>query len=145
MSWQKTARLAIAAFVLVFAVIVVLALRQRKQPAAAGQAPARKDSATTAETGRGVNELVNKEGKVLHNLTFESSATYPHGRKKLLRITLTLPDRGNRTVVVTADRDSLVGVGVGRKVEWMILPSLLMILTLAMFCWAPTSWIIFAT
>lgn len=108
MRWQTIARLAIAAFVIVFTVIVALALRQRKQPVSNEQVPARKDSKSTTESGPGVNERTNKEGKVVYTLRFESSVTYLDGRTKLLRITLTLPDRNNRTVVVTADEGELV-------------------------------------
>ena len=63
MSWQKKARLAIAAFVIVFIAIVVVALRHRKPPPAAAAAPERRDKDCVLENNQSGELHQSKNGK----------------------------------------------------------------------------------
>ncbi len=102
MSWQKTARFGLAAFVVVFGTIVFVALKQRK-PAAPVEAVVRlRDPNANAETSGGVWEQF-KDRKVVWSLKFDRQSSYPDGRTKLEGVTLRLPDRNGRTMVVTSD------------------------------------------
>ena len=82
MSWQKTARFGLAAFVVVFGTIVFVALKQRK-PAAPVEAVVRlRDSKASAETSGGVWEQF-KDRKVVWSMKFDRQSSYPDGRTKL--------------------------------------------------------------
>ncbi len=103
MSWQKKARLGIAVFVVVFIVVVAVALRQRRPAAPKTPLPVRTDPASLAEVhGGATHELTNKEGETTYRLQSTSEFVYPDGRAVVRGVTLTLPDRGGRSIVITA-------------------------------------------
>jgi lipopolysaccharide export system protein LptA len=94
MTWQKKARFAIAAFVVVFIAIVALALLQRKAPPTTAAPPDRKDKDCVLEnTGGGYTETA-KDGRIVYSIKFGAQCSYSDGRSKL----------GNG-VEVTADRN----------------------------------------
>lgn len=101
MRWQKAARLAIAAFVIVFAAVVFVALQRPAAPVARATTP-RTDPNTIAETlGKSTLRTTGTDGKVAYTLDFEGQLTYPDGRNVFKNATLTLPDRDGRTLTVT--------------------------------------------
>ncbi len=103
MRWQKIARILIAAFVIVFAGIVVYSMRQR-----AIVAPARtdevaiRDEKTVIESGKGKLETF-KDGKIVRRVDYEELLSYGEGKSKVRGITLHLSDRDGRPVLVKAD------------------------------------------
>lgn len=111
MRWQKAARLAIAAFVIVFAAIVVVALR-RPAPAARVEAPVRKSPETVAESGP--FKLERFDGETLKvAVQGEGQETYPDGRKVARNAVAKLPDRQGRTCEVFAPEMEMVAAGDG--------------------------------
>lgn len=113
MRWQKPARLAIAAFVIAFAAVVVVALRRSGPPKAAPTTP-RIDPQTIAETHAAagaplpVITRTGPDGKVSLTLAFEKQLTYPDGRNVFTRATITLPDNGGRSVTITGAEAELL-------------------------------------
>jgi lipopolysaccharide export system protein LptA len=109
MRWQKTARAAIAIFVIGFAALVFLAMRDRiAVPVISGPVPT-KDPDAVSTIGRGKIENV-RGGKVDFSLAFESQSSYKDQRSKFFGITLTLPDRDGRTITVTADEAEMTAL-----------------------------------
>lgn len=103
MSWQRTARLGIAAFVVVFAVIVFLALRRSRPPVEATTSP-RTDTEAVVQTRRGLDYRRTRDGKVLFTVSADEQLTYADGRTKLGgHPAITLPDRNGRTVKISGD------------------------------------------
>jgi lipopolysaccharide transport protein LptA len=103
MSWQRQARLGIAVFVVVFIAVVAIAMRQRKNVAPKAPLPVRVDDRSLAEThGGGHWEQMTKDGKTSFILDFKSQAVYQDGRTVQQDVTVTLPDRGGRTIAITA-------------------------------------------
>jgi LPS export ABC transporter protein LptC len=103
MRWQKTARLAIAIFIVVFAGVVFVAMRR----SGAVPAPAETldiDKKPVAQTLGGADwKRVDKAGKVLFSIRSQSQKMYDDGRNVFEHATLTLPDRDGRTITITAD------------------------------------------
>ena len=100
MRWQKTARLAIAAFVLVFAAVVVFTLRRPTTPKVPATTP-RKVEGTLAETHGGATyRSTDPTGKLQFEISFDGQLTYPEGRTVLTNAVITLPDRNGRTVKI---------------------------------------------
>ena len=103
MRWQKTARIVIAAFVIVFAGVVFYSMRQRAvAPSAAGNELRGIDEKATAQSGRGSSASL-KDGRVLNLVEYAKSLTYEGGRTKAFGVTLNLKDRDGRPVRMTAD------------------------------------------
>ena len=72
--------------------------------------PQREDPSSIAETRGGVtHERTNKEGKTTFKIHAESEFVYPDGRAVLRGVTLTLPDRDGRTLMVTANELENIG------------------------------------
>jgi lipopolysaccharide transport protein LptA len=107
--WQKPLRLAIALFVVVFAVVLVVSLRKGHQAARQATAPPPalgKDVVT--QGGRGHVDTRNA-GKGGISLTFGRQTTYADGRKKLEDgVTLEIPDKGGRSIKVESKEAELV-------------------------------------
>ena len=82
MTWQKKARLAIGAFVIVFVAIVIVALRARKTVPQAGVVPERKDPKAYVENTAGGHYEHHKEGKITFAIKFGSQFSYSDGRTK---------------------------------------------------------------
>src|SRR5438046_676743 len=83
MSWQKKARFAIAAFVVVFITIVVVAVRHRKAAPATAAAPERRDKDCILENTDSGEYKVSKDGKIVFSMKFGAQCSYPDGRTKL--------------------------------------------------------------
>lgn len=107
MNWQRHARLGIAVFVILFAATVIIAWRQRKGPPPESAAVQRTDPAAVVEDQGGLYEHF-KEGTLVFSIRSARQLTYADGRSKLLGVTLTLPDRGGRTIEVQADEANVV-------------------------------------
>jgi lipopolysaccharide export system protein LptA len=103
MRWQKTARLGIAVFIVVFAGFVFLALRK------SGSAPTRAerlkidDKAVVQTLGVAEWKRVDKAGKVLFSIKSQNQKVFEDGRNVFLDATLTLPDRDGRTITITSN------------------------------------------
>jgi LPS export ABC transporter protein LptC len=105
--WQRRARLVIAVGALVFAVIVLFALKRRNPPANAGTA-ARSDPGAVVEVTGGRVERV-KFSREDVRVAYERQLTYANGSTKLVGVTITSDERlGGRSFTVTAD-DADVG------------------------------------
>ena len=83
MSWQRKARIAIAAFVIVFIAVVVVALRQRKAPPAHVAVPERRDKDCILENTQSGEVKQSKDGKVVFAMKFGAQCSYPDGRTRL--------------------------------------------------------------
>jgi lipopolysaccharide export system protein LptA len=100
MKWQKTARIAIAVFVVGFLVVVVLAVRRPQRPPV-------EDSGIEITDKEALSEI--RGGLVVHNwgdgyrLRADTERIYPGGRVVYTKATLELPDRGGRSVTIQAD------------------------------------------
>ncbi len=106
MRWQKTARLAIAAFVIVFMAIVVVALRQRKATPVAAGPPERRDKDCILENTTGGSLQSEKEGRVVFAIKFGAQCTYPDGRSKLGNgVEITSNRNGKPFTVVSREAD----------------------------------------
>ncbi len=101
MSWQKTARFAIAAFVIVFVAIVVVALRHRKI-APAGDVPERKDKSAMLENTDGVDFKQMKNGRVVFAIKAGSQFTYADGRNKFGNGVRVTADHNGKPFTVTS-------------------------------------------
>jgi lipopolysaccharide export system protein LptA len=97
---RKYLRMAIAAFVVIFAAAVVLSLRHARKPVPAVAPPAGDPKALVQTTGHGKYDRY--EGKVLKlHIEFGSEATYPDNRSIFGNgVYMELPDRSGRTVKV---------------------------------------------
>jgi lipopolysaccharide export system protein LptA len=103
MRWQKAARLGVAAFVIVFTAVVVLALRKNRTPPPAATSP-RTDPRAVAQAQGGIDFKHTVDGKVVFAISAEANAVYPDGRTRLTgKPVLTLPDRNGRTLQVTGE------------------------------------------
>ena len=108
MRWQRTARLAIAAFVITFAGIVFVAMR-RTSPVKEAPAPIHADDkAVFQTTGRSDLRRVDKAGKLVFSVTSMGQRVYPDGRSVFEHATLTLPDRNGRTITIVGDEAETV-------------------------------------
>ena len=106
MRWQKAARLAIAAFVIVFAGIVLYTMRQRtvvSPPPRVSDTPRAAEPDAAIFNPDGVEYEETRSGRLEFRLVAKSHVAYADGRQKLGDVELTLPDRGGKTVVVRAD------------------------------------------
>jgi lipopolysaccharide transport protein LptA/LPS export ABC transporter protein LptC len=83
MTWQKKARVAIAAFVIVFVAIVVVALRQRKAPPPTAAVPERRDKDCILENTQSGEVKQSKDGKIVFAMKFGAQCSYPDGRTLL--------------------------------------------------------------
>jgi len=83
MSWQRKARIAIAAFVIVFIAIVVVALRQRKAPPESAAVPERRDKDCILENTQSGEVKQSKDGKIVFAMKFGAQCSYPDGRTRL--------------------------------------------------------------
>lgn len=83
MSWQKKARFAIAAFVIVFIALVVVALRQHKAPPSNAKIPQRQDKDCILENTQSGEFKQSKDGKVVFAMKFGAQCSYQDGRTRL--------------------------------------------------------------
>jgi LPS export ABC transporter protein LptC len=98
MRWQRIARLAIAVFVVVFAIVVIGQLRRPTRPAVTSQTP-RVDQKTVAEIGEFTHTITDDEtGKVRYRIDGKRMLTYPDGRQIVDNAVVTMPDRDGHTM-----------------------------------------------
>jgi LPS export ABC transporter protein LptC len=109
MRWQKTARLAIASFILVFAGVVFFTMRQRAATPADTPDITREDEKATSET-KGLNYEKSENGKLLFRMKAGRLLDYSNKRQRIAEVELTLPDKNGRNIVVKADRGEVTGV-----------------------------------
>src|SRR5688500_15698272 len=107
MRWQKVARLAIAAFVIVFGAVVAVALR-RPAPPATSAPPPRDDDKAVAETHATpgaplpLYKRTAPDGTVEFSIAYQKQRTYADGRTVFVDATATLPDRNGRSLTIGA-------------------------------------------
>lgn len=103
MRWQKTARLAIATFVVVFAGVVFFTMRQRT--AAPADVPvATPDLPNVKVANQGPLEYeLTENGKLKFRIVGKEHLFYDDGRNTIKSVALTLPDRNGKTIVINAD------------------------------------------
>src|SRR5262245_16588918 len=116
MRWQKTLRLAIAAFVVIFAAVVALSLR-RGPSSAPAESPAGKKLANEVVTQGGSGSYEHQDkGKVAYSIKFGSVTSYADGRQKLGGgVTAVLPDKNGRRVTIES-READVTVPPGKQI-----------------------------
>lgn len=102
MRWQKVARLAIAATVIVFVAVVVVALRRPGPAKVAEPTPPRRSADTLSEAGAFESKQFTSDGKLSFYIRGEAMDTFPDHRKIGRNATLTLPDRNGRTCDIFA-------------------------------------------
>ena len=107
MRWQKAARLVIAAFVIVFVAVVVVALR-RPAPADGPATTPRTRPDTIAETRGGTTKRYSPDGEETFTLDFEDQLAYPDGRNILKNATIRLPEENGRRINVTGGEMQIV-------------------------------------
>jgi LPS export ABC transporter protein LptC len=108
MRWQKTARLAIVAFVIVFAGIVVFTMRERAATPQVVPEITRGDAEAVVETQDGANFSRTENGKLVSRIVSKRHFVYADGRHRLEDdVEITLPDRHGKTIVIRADKAEL--------------------------------------
>ncbi|MFL6280026.1 MAG: LptA/OstA family protein [Vicinamibacterales bacterium] len=106
MSWQKKARVAIAAFVIVFIAIVFVALRQRKAPPPSAGAPERRDKDCILENTDSGEVKQSKDGRIVFAMKFGAQCSYPDGRTRLGNgVEITSTRNGKPFTVVSREAD----------------------------------------
>jgi lipopolysaccharide export system protein LptA len=111
MTWQKKARVAIGAFVIVFVAMVVVAMRDRKNVPPAGAIPERKDPKAVVENPTGGEYRSLKEGRVAFVVKFGSQFMYPDGRTKFGNGFEITSERNGRTFIVNSREAVIVQKG----------------------------------
>ena len=108
MRWQKIARLAIAAFVIVFAGVVLRSMLRRAGATAPASDTVRViDPLARMESGKGKTETF-KGNKVVTSVSFEKQLVYDDGKIRGIGITANLTDKDGRPIKVNADEAELV-------------------------------------
>jgi lipopolysaccharide transport protein LptA/LPS export ABC transporter protein LptC len=106
MSWQKKARFAIAAFVIVFIAIVFVALRQRKAPPPSAAVPERRDKDCILENTQSGEFKASKDGKIVFAMKFGAQCSYPDGRTRLGNgVEITSSRNGKPFTIVSREAD----------------------------------------
>ncbi len=107
--WQKRLRLAIALFVVAFAVVVAVSLHRGQARKTTAAPPVRQHPDASIENPNGGSYQRTEQGKVTFSLKFGSQTTYPDGRTKLgNNVTIELPDKSGRSVTIHAREVNLV-------------------------------------
>ena len=106
MSWQRKARIAIAAFVIVFIAIVVFALRQHKAPPVTAAVPERRDKDCVLENTQSGEFKAAKDGKIIFAMKFGAQCSYSDGRTRLGNgVEITSMRNGKPFTVVSREAD----------------------------------------
>jgi lipopolysaccharide transport protein LptA len=111
MAWQKKARLAIAAFVLVFAGIVALALMRGKgvQPVDSQIPKRERDPGQVAvENTGGLNLKHTKDGKVVWNIQAAKQFTYKDGHSELRGGVRVESERNGKHFTITGEEADVI-------------------------------------
>ena len=106
--WQRSARLVIAAFGLVFAVVVVRELKHRDPPTTVKPVP-RTDPGAVVETTRGSTTRLSGRGQREDvQVAFVKQLTYEDGTSKLEGVSIVFDERnGTRTFTITGKEGRL--------------------------------------
>ena len=100
-SWQKRARLGVAIFGIVFAVVVYAAIGERR-PAAPPRPVERVDPNAMAETANATLQQT-RGARMDFEITGARIQGYADGTSKLSEVRITVPNRGGRDYVITAN------------------------------------------
>ena len=111
MTWQKKARFAIAAFVIVFIAIVAIALRQRQAPPAAAAVPERRDKDCILENMQGGEIKQSKDGKIVFSMKFGGQCSYSDGRTRLVNGVEITSERNGKPFTVRSNEAEVVQAG----------------------------------
>ena len=111
MTWQKKARFAIAAFVIVFVAIVAIALRQRQAPPAATAVPERRDKDCILENMQGGEIKQSKDGKIVFSMKFGGQCSYSDGRTRLVNGVEITSERNGKPFTVRSNEAEVVQAG----------------------------------
>jgi lipopolysaccharide export system protein LptA len=114
MRWQKPARLAIAVFVVAFAVVVALALRRGKQPPPAQVDVKREHSGSVSEAGR-ITYKYAQAGKTSFALSAGTHSTYPDGRSQFTGGVKVESERNGRHFTIESREAEILPVKEGSR------------------------------
>jgi lipopolysaccharide export system protein LptA len=106
MQWQRKARLAIATFVILFAAIVVFTMRQRSVPAPPPSRTVPNDGTIVSSQGS-IAWDHSEKGRLKLRLRGKDHKVFPGGRTEISAAVVTVPDRGDGTVTIRADKAEL--------------------------------------
>jgi lipopolysaccharide export system protein LptA len=114
--WQKRLRFAIAAFVVIFAAVVVVSLRRGRQAPPAPPVPKKLDEQAAVQTTGSGNFTRQTQGKTAFSIKFGTQATYEDGRSKFGGgVTVVLPDKNGRQITIQS-QDAEVTTPPGKQV-----------------------------
>ena len=106
--WRKRLRLGIALFVVIFAVVVGVSLRNGRRRVQTVPAPNRIDRSASIENTQGGVYERTEHGKVTFSLKFGSQLTYPDGRSKLGGgVDVSFLDKDGKTVRIKSQEATL--------------------------------------
>jgi lipopolysaccharide export system protein LptA len=107
--WQKRLRLAIAVFVVLFAVVVVVSLRSGRARKGGSAPLVRQDPQASIENPNGGTYERTEQGKTTFSLKFGSQFTYADGHTKLGRgVELKFLDKNSRMVTIVSQEANLM-------------------------------------
>jgi len=107
--WRKRLRLGIALFVVIFAVVVGVSLRNGRRRVQTVPAPNRIDRSASIENTQGGVYERTEHGKVTFSLKFGSQLTYPDGRSKLGGgVDVSFLDKDGKTVRIKSQEATLL-------------------------------------
>jgi LPS export ABC transporter protein LptC len=104
MRWQEIARLAIAAFVIVFAGVVVFIMRQRSTLPPPSTAAVPTDENTVVSSKGPIEYEGYDQGRLRFRLKGKDHKVFSGGRMEIVDVAVTIPDRENGTVTISADK-----------------------------------------
>lgn len=101
MSWQRWLRTALGLFLVALVLVVALTMR-RRAPQPAVDTVKRIDPSAAVELPQGADIVWTEKGREVFTLKFQRALTYPDGRSVFSGADVRIPDRGGRTVLVSA-------------------------------------------
>jgi LPS export ABC transporter protein LptC len=105
MHWQQRARLAIAAFVIVFAGLVVFMLRQRSTVVPPSNIVVPADDNTVVSSQGAIEHSVFDKGRLRFKIQGKDHKVFRSGHMEIQSAVVTVPDRDNKgTVTISADK-----------------------------------------
>ena len=104
MRWQQIARLAIAAFVIVFAGAVVVIMRQRSTLPPPSTAAVPTDENTVVASNGAIEYNAYDQGRLRFSLKGTDHKVLRDGRTEIFAVSVTVPNRENEMVTITADK-----------------------------------------
>ncbi len=104
MRWQQIARLAIAAFVIVFAGAVVFIMRQRSTLPPPSTAAVPTDENTVVASSGAIEYNAYDQGRLRFSLKGTDHKVLRDGRTEIFAVSVTVPNRENEMVTITADK-----------------------------------------